>query len=45
MVSLLLFMMITWDTAHSFALNVWLTLSLALAIVFEGGLQRPTLRQ
>ena len=47
MVSLLLFMMITWDIVHSFsfALNVWLTLSLALAIVFEGGLQRPTLRQ
>ena len=37
MVSLLLFMMITWDIVHSFsfALNVWLTLSLALAIVFE----------
>ena len=37
MVSLLLFMMITWDIVHSFSftLNVWLTLSLALAIVFE----------
>ena len=38
MVSLLLFMIITWDIIHnfSFALNVWLTLSLALIIVFEG---------
>ena len=38
MVSLLLFMVITWDIIHSFsfALHVWLGLSLAIAIVFEG---------